>query len=66
MGQPLPDLIADIERATGLDIEVQLGSPAGRAHLDAFAEVVAEVAATGAGPANCSTTWTPPPSGRTA
>ena len=50
LGQPLPDLIADLERATGLDIEVQLGSPAGRAHLDAFAEVVAEVAATGAGP----------------
>ena len=50
LGQPLPDLLADLERATGLDIEVQLGSPAGRAHLDAFAEVVAEVAATGAGP----------------
>lgn len=50
MGQPLPDLLADIERANGLDIEVQLGSTAGRAHLDAFAEVVAEVASTGAGP----------------
>jgi DNA helicase-2/ATP-dependent DNA helicase PcrA len=50
LGQPLPDLLADLERATGLDIEVQLGSPAGRAHLDAFADVVAEVAATGAGP----------------
>jgi len=50
LGQPLPDLIADLERATGLDIEVQLGSAAGRAHLDAFAAVVAEVAATGAGP----------------
>ena len=50
MGQPLPDLLADMERATGLDIEVQLGSAAGRVHLDAFAEVVAEVAATGAGP----------------
>ena len=50
-GQPLPDLIADLERATGLDIEVQLGSRRpGRAHLDAFAGVVAEVAATGAGP----------------
>ena len=43
--------MSDLERASGLDIEVQLGSPAGRAHLDAFAEVVAEVAATGAGPA---------------
>ncbi len=51
MGQPLPDLIADIERALGLDIEIQLASPAGRAHLDAFAAVVSEVAATGAGPA---------------
>jgi DNA helicase-2/ATP-dependent DNA helicase PcrA len=50
LGQPLPDLMAELERATGLDIEVQLGSPAGRAHLDAFAGVVAEVAATGAGP----------------
>jgi DNA helicase-2/ATP-dependent DNA helicase PcrA len=50
MGQPLTDLLADIERATGLDIEVQLGSAAGRVHLDAFADVVAEVAATGAGP----------------
>jgi len=51
LGQPLSDLMSDLERASGLDIEVQLGSPAGRAHLDAFAEVVAEVAATGAGPA---------------
>lgn len=51
MGQPLPDLMADLERATGLDIEVQLASTAGRAHLDAFADVVSEVAATGAGPA---------------
>ena len=50
LGQPLPDLVADLERATGLDIEVQLASPAGRAHLDAFADVVADVAATGAGP----------------
>ena len=50
MGQSLTDLLADLERATGLDIEVQLGSPAGRAHLDAFADVVADVAATGAGP----------------
>jgi len=50
MGQPLPDLIADIERTSGLDIEIQLGSPAGRAHLDAFAAVVSDVASTGAGP----------------
>ena len=65
MSQPLPDLIADLERATGLDIEVQLGSPAGRAHLDAFADVVADVAATGAGPQSCWTTWMPRPNGRT-
>ncbi|MET0865058.1 MAG: ATP-dependent DNA helicase [Nakamurella sp.] len=51
LGQPLTDLMSDLERASGLDIEVQLGSPAGRAHLDAFADVVADVAATGAGPA---------------
>ncbi|MET0965371.1 MAG: ATP-dependent DNA helicase [Nakamurella sp.] len=51
LGQPLSDLMSDLERASGLDIEVQLSSPAGRAHLDAFANVVAEVAATGAGPA---------------
>jgi len=50
MGQPLPDLIADIERTLGLDIEIQLGSAAGRAHLDAFAAVVSDVASTGAGP----------------
>ncbi len=50
MGQPLPDLIADLERATGLDVEARL-SQAGRVHLDAFADVVADVAATGAGPA---------------
>ncbi len=51
MSQPLPDLIADLERATGLDIEVRLANGSGRIHLDAFADVVAEVAATGAGPA---------------
>ncbi|HYN72620.1 MAG TPA: ATP-dependent DNA helicase [Nakamurella sp.] len=50
MGQPLPDLIADIEHTLGLDVEIQLGSPAGRAHLDAFAAVVSDVASTGAGP----------------
>jgi len=49
LSQPLPDLVADLERTLGLDIEVQLVSP-GRAHLDAFAAVVADVSATGAGP----------------
>ncbi len=48
--QPLPDLVAELESATGLDVEVQLHSSAGRAHLDAFAQVVHDVAATGAGP----------------
>ena len=47
---PLPDLVADLERVSGLDVEVRLTSPAGRAHLDAFADVVAEFAATGGGP----------------
>ncbi len=50
MGQPLPDLIADLERVTGLDVEARLATGTGRVHLDAFADVVAEVAATGAGP----------------
>ena len=48
---PLSDLIAELERTTGLDVEVRTHSPAGRAHLDAFADVVADLAATGAGPA---------------
>ena len=47
--QPLVDLVADVERSMGLDIEVAVHSDAGRAHLDAFADVVGEVAATGAG-----------------
>ena len=51
MAQPLPDLIADLERASLLDVETLVAGPAARAHLDAFGAVVAEVAATGAGPA---------------
>ena len=47
---PLPDLLAELERVTGLDIEVRIASPAGRAHLDAFADVVSEFAASGGGP----------------
>ncbi len=47
----LPDLLADMERTSGVDVEVAISSPAGRAHLDAFADVVADVAAAGAGPA---------------
>ena len=49
VGQPLPDLVAEVERLTGLDIEVLVHGPAGRAHLDAFADVVADLAASGAG-----------------
>lgn len=51
MAQPLPDLIADLERVSLLDVETLVAGPAARAHLDAFAAVVADVAATGAGPA---------------
>ncbi|WP_395725651.1 ATP-dependent helicase [Nakamurella sp.] len=51
MAQPLPDLIADLERTCLLEVETLVSGTAGRAHLDAFAAVVAEVAATGAGPA---------------
>ncbi|WP_188944863.1 ATP-dependent helicase, partial [Nakamurella endophytica] len=51
LAQPLPDLLIDLERSTALDIEVAVHGPAGRAHLDAFAEVVADVADGGAGPA---------------
>ena len=49
MPMPLDDLVAELEVVTGLDVEALL-SPDGRAHLDAFAAVVSEVAATGAGP----------------
>ncbi|WP_420121400.1 ATP-dependent helicase [Nakamurella sp.] len=51
VAQPLPDLIADLERVSLLDVEALVAGPAARAHLDAFGAVVAEVAATGAGPA---------------
>jgi DNA helicase-2/ATP-dependent DNA helicase PcrA len=43
---PLTDLVADAERLLLLDAETMARpGPAGRAHLDAFAEVVAEFAA---------------------
>jgi DNA helicase-2/ATP-dependent DNA helicase PcrA len=43
---PLTDLVADAERVLLLDTETMARpGPAGRAHLDAFAEVVAEFAA---------------------
>jgi len=48
--QPLPDLVADVERTLLLDVEVAAapdrdparGPAAGRAHLDRFAEVAAD------------------------
>uniref|UniRef100_UPI001FDF4366 3'-5' exonuclease n=1 Tax=Nocardia higoensis TaxID=228599 RepID=UPI001FDF4366 len=49
-GQPLTELVADVERTVGVGVETQarrvmLGTGAGREHLDAFAEVVAGYAA---------------------
>lgn len=49
-GQPLVELVADVERTIGVGIETQArraiaGGGAGREHLDAFAEVVAGYAA---------------------
>jgi DNA helicase-2/ATP-dependent DNA helicase PcrA len=44
---PLPELVADTERTLLLDIEaMSRPGPVGRAHLDAFADVVADYAAT--------------------
>jgi DNA helicase-2/ATP-dependent DNA helicase PcrA len=43
---PLPDLVAEVERTLMLDIEAMaVPGGVGRAHLDAFADVVAEFAA---------------------
>ncbi|MBP2476568.1 DNA helicase-2/ATP-dependent DNA helicase PcrA [Crossiella equi] len=49
--QPLGELVADVERTLLLDIE-SLSRPAGvgRAHLDAFADVVAEFATSSSNP----------------
>jgi DNA helicase-2/ATP-dependent DNA helicase PcrA len=49
LGAPLADLVADIERVTGTDIEALLRD-SGRVHLDAFGAVVDEMAAAGGGP----------------
>lgn len=47
ISQPLTDLVADAERTLLLDTESMVRpGPAGRAHLDAFADVVADFAAT--------------------
>lgn len=52
LGSPLPELVADVERVLHLDVEVAAragksltAGVAGRAHLDAFADVVADFAA---------------------
>ena len=47
LDQPLPDLVADIEREMGLDVEVAVragDTGLARAHLDAFAETAARFA----------------------
>ena len=44
LGQPLPELVADVERTIGIAVEAQArrpGASGGREHLDAFADVVA-------------------------
>lgn len=47
LGQPLPELVAEVERTIGIDVEVEArldpaaGYHVGRQHLDAFADVVA-------------------------
>src|SRR5262249_22455501 len=46
---PLPDLVAEVRRVLGLDAEVRAARPitsgwSGTEHLDAFADVVADVA----------------------
>ena len=43
IGQPLPELVAEVERTLRVDVEVSArpgGVAVGRAHLDAFADVV--------------------------
>jgi len=49
LDQPLPDLLADIERTIGLDIEVAVRRPGeqalARGHLDAFLDIAAGFAA---------------------
>jgi DNA helicase-2/ATP-dependent DNA helicase PcrA len=51
LDQPLPDLVADIERTIGLDVEVAVRASAGgdaglaRGHLDALGDVAARYAA---------------------
>jgi len=48
LAQPLPELVADVVRTTGLDVEVRAYSGAGsRANLDRLIEVAAEFAEAG-------------------
>jgi DNA helicase II / ATP-dependent DNA helicase PcrA len=50
-GQPLPDLVHDVERTLGLDVEVAARhDPTGRSNLDRFLDVAAEFAASGEAP----------------
>ena len=44
VGQPLPELVADAERALRLDIELAAGRGTGRVHLDRFLDVAARFA----------------------
>ena len=51
VGQPLPDLVHDVERTLGLDVEVAARMDAtGRANLDRFLDVTSEFAASGESP----------------
>jgi DNA helicase II / ATP-dependent DNA helicase PcrA len=46
VGQPLPELVHDVERTLGLDVEVAArADPTGRANLDRLLDVAAEFAA---------------------
>ncbi|MEP6980337.1 MAG: ATP-dependent DNA helicase [Nakamurella sp.] len=49
LSMPLTDLVVEIERQIGLDVEVALAGGGGRATLDAFAEVVSEFVSGGGG-----------------
>jgi DNA helicase-2/ATP-dependent DNA helicase PcrA len=51
VGQPLPDLVHDVERTLGLDVEVAARADAtGRTNLDRFLDVTSEFAASGEAP----------------
>jgi DNA helicase-2/ATP-dependent DNA helicase PcrA len=53
LDQPLPDLIADIERVSGLDVEVAVrpgDAGLARGHLDAFSNIAARFSAESDGP----------------